>query len=130
MVQEDSVQIPSQKIRILCFRLDNVVFLSGRSSVSNIHPNNVAIPSKLPSMSRTFEQHKLAYVWTSWQHVRMLFRVREDFSILVYPSEQRGYSIQMPVRAQGELGFPLQTQICEDSCIRPDVKSTPFGRYP
>jgi len=35
---------------------------SRRSSVSNIHPEDVAISSGRPSMSRSFEQLKFAYV--------------------------------------------------------------------
>jgi hypothetical protein len=42
----------------------------------------------------------------SWQYVRTLFRVRQ------------------------KLGFPLQTRIWEDSCIRPDDMATLFGRNP
>jgi hypothetical protein len=61
---------------------------------------------------------------------RMLFRVRKDFSVLVHPSGRRGYTVRTPARARGELGFPSQTQIWEDSCIRPNVRSTLSGRYP
>jgi hypothetical protein len=49
-----------------------------------------------PSVSKSLEQFKFTSVRTSWQHVRTLFRVWE------------------------ELGFPSQTCIWEDSCIRPN----------
>jgi hypothetical protein len=103
---------------------------SGRSSVSNIHLDDVVIPSGLPSMSRRFELFRLASVRTSWQHVWMLFRVREDYSASVHPSGRRGYTVRTPVRVRGELGFPSQTQMWEDSCNRLDDKSTPFEHYP
>jgi hypothetical protein len=103
---------------------------SGCSSISNINSDDVAILSGHPSVSRSFKQFKLASVWTSWQYVRTLFRVREDFSVPVHSSRQRGYTVRTPVRARGELGFPSQTQIWEDSCIRPDIRSTPSRRYP
>jgi hypothetical protein len=51
----------------------------GRSSVSNIRPDEVSIPFGLPSMSKSFKLFKVA-------SVRTLFRVREDFSVPVNPS--------------------------------------------
>jgi len=42
----------------------------GRYSVSKISTNDLAIPSGHPSVSRSFEQFKFAYVQTSWQHVQ------------------------------------------------------------
>jgi hypothetical protein len=48
-----------------------------------------------PSISRKFEQFKVASVRTSWQHVRMLIRIRQVIK------------------------FPSQTCIWEDICIRP-----------
>jgi len=84
---------PSQKILILCFHPEYVVFSSRCSLVSNIRPDNVAIPSRLPSVLRSFEQLKVASVQTSWQHVRLLFRIREDFCVLVYLFGQRGYTV-------------------------------------
>jgi len=106
------------------------LFPSERSLVSNIHPNDVAIPSELPSMSIRFEQFKVAFVRTSWQHIRMLFRVREESSIPVHPSGRRGNTVWTPIRVQLELVFPLQTYIWEDSCIRPDDMVTLSRRYP
>jgi hypothetical protein len=94
---------------------------SRRSSVSNICLDNMAIPSELPLVSRSFEQFKVA-------SVRTLFRVREDSSVLVHPSGRRGNTIRMPVRIRGELGLLSQTRIRKDNCIRPDDKSTPSGR--
>jgi hypothetical protein len=79
---------------------------SERSSVSNICPDDVAIPSRRPSVSRSFEQFKVTSVCTSLQHVRTLISVRQ------------------------EIRFPSQTQIWEDSCICPDDRATPSGRYP
>jgi hypothetical protein len=60
----------------------------------------------------------------------MLFRVREDSSVPVHPSGQRGNTVRMPVRVRGELGFPLQTRIWEDNFIRLDDRSTPYGCHP
>jgi hypothetical protein len=73
----------------------------GRSSVSNIHPNDVAIPSRRPLVSRSFEQFKFAYVQTSWQYVRKLFRVREDSSSPMHPSGRRGYTVWTLIRVRG-----------------------------
>jgi hypothetical protein len=67
--------------------------MSGCSSVNNIRPNDVAIPSRLPSMSRSFEQFKVASVRTSWQHVWTLFRVREESSIPMHLSGRRGNTV-------------------------------------
>jgi len=96
-------------------------------SVSNIRLDDLAIPSKPPSVSRSF---KVAFVRTSWQHVRTLFRVREVSNVPIHPSGRRDNTVQTLVRVRGELGFPLQKQIWEDSYICPDVRSTPSGRYP
>jgi hypothetical protein len=88
MFKEDSMQIPTQKSRIPRFRSDGLVMRS------DAHQCQEA------------EQFKVASVQTSWQHIRALFRVRE------------------------ELGFPSKTRIWEDSCIRSDDRATPFGRGP
>jgi hypothetical protein len=103
---------------------------SGCSSVSNISLDVVAIPSRLPLVSRSFEQSKVASVRTSWQHVWTLLWVREDSSVSVHPSERRGNTVRTPTKVRGELGFPLQTRIWEDSCIRPDDRATPSRRGP
>jgi len=103
---------------------------SRRLSVSNIRPDDVAIPFGRPSMSRRFELFKLASVRTSQQHVQTLFRVREDSSILVHPFGRRGHTVRTLVKVQGELGFPSQTLIWEDNCILSDDRSTPSGRHP
>jgi hypothetical protein len=79
---------------------------SGRSSVSNICPNDVVIPSGCPSVSKSFQLFKVAYVRMSQQHVRTLFSVQQV------------------------KWFPLQTHIWEDNCNCPNDKSTPSGRYP
>jgi len=67
--QEDFVQIPTQQ-------KSNPLFLSRWSSkasehslVSNIHSDDVAIMFRLPSVSRTFKQFKVASIRISWQHV-------------------------------------------------------------
>jgi hypothetical protein len=52
------------------------------------------------------EQLQVPFVRTSWQHVRMLFRVREDSS------------------------FPLQTRIGKIGYIYPDDRETSFRRGP
>jgi hypothetical protein len=66
------------------------LFLSGwpsktseRLSVSNIRPDDVAISSGLSSVFRRFKLFKIVTIWTTWQHVRTLFRVREDSSATV-----------------------------------------------
>jgi len=56
----------------------------------------VVIPSGRPSVSKRFEEFKVASVWTPQQHVQTLISVRH------------------------EIGFPSQTQIWENSSIRPD----------
>jgi ribosome biogenesis protein Tsr3 len=62
MFKEDSVQIPTQRSQILKFLPDGQVMLS------DAHQSQEA------------EQFKVASVQTSWQHVHMYFKVREDSS--------------------------------------------------
>jgi len=64
------------------------------------------IPFGRPSVSRRFEQFKVASIRMSWQHVLTLIRVRKV------------------------IGFPSQTLIWEDNCIGPDDNATPSGRGP
>jgi hypothetical protein len=52
--QEDSVQIPTQQKLNPLFPSEWPGKASGRSSVSNIHLDDVAVPFGLPSMSRSF----------------------------------------------------------------------------
>jgi hypothetical protein len=59
-----------------------------------------------PLVSRKYEQFKVASIQTSWQHIWTLIRVRQ------------------------EIGFPSQTHLWEDSCIRLDDRATLSGRYP
>jgi hypothetical protein len=59
--EEDSVQISTQKSQILCFYLDGLV----------MRPD-------AHQCREASEQFQVASVLTSWQHVRMLFRVRKD----------------------------------------------------
>jgi hypothetical protein len=58
MFKEDSVQIPTQRSRILCFRLDGPIMRP------DAHQYREAS-----------EQFQVASVRTSWQHVRTHFRV-------------------------------------------------------
>jgi hypothetical protein len=102
----DFAHIPSQRSWILRFRPDVLVNRPDAYQSSNIRPDDLVIPSVLPSKSRSFELFKVTSVQTSQQHVRTPFNVRQ------------------------EKGFPSQTQIWEDSCNRPDDKSTLSGRYP
>jgi hypothetical protein len=69
--------------------------VSGRSSVSNIRPDDMAIPFGLLLVSRSFEQFKVAFFQTSWKHARTLFRVQEDSNVPVHPSGQRGNTVRM-----------------------------------
>jgi len=92
-VSQDARRLFQCSRKILCrfhSEKSNPLFLSGR-------PNKTF---GRPSVFRRFKQFKVESVWTSWQHVRTLFRVWQ------------------------KLGFPLQTCIWEDSCIRPDDKAT------
>jgi hypothetical protein len=73
------VQIQTQKSRICCFCPDGSVMRP------DAHPCREAS-----------KQFQVASVQTSWQHVRMLFRVREDSS------------------------FSLQTWIGKTACTHPD----------
>jgi hypothetical protein len=84
-IQDAEVQVP-------CIRPDDVVFRSDAHQSSNIHPDDEIFPSRLPSVSRSFELFQVASIRTSQQHVRTLFSVRQV------------------------KGFPFQTQIWEDSC--------------
>jgi len=74
---------------------------------------------RTPSVSRSFEQCKVATVLTTWQHVRALFKVREDTSVQVHPSRRRDYTVRMLFRIQVEIGFYVQTRI---------GKQQPLGR--
>jgi hypothetical protein len=91
-----SVQISRLWSQIPCIRLDIPVN----------HPNYVVILSRLPSVSKSFELFKVAFVRTSQQHIRTPFSVRQV------------------------KGFPSQTQIWEDSCNRLDGMYTPSECYP
>jgi hypothetical protein len=121
------VQIPTQQKLNPLFSSERPSKTSGRSSVNHIRLDDVGIPFRLPSMSRSFKQFKVASVWTSWQHIRTPFRVREDSSVPMHPSGRRGNTIRTPFRVRGELGFPSQIRIWENSCICSDVRSTPSG---
>jgi hypothetical protein len=63
------------------------------------------------SVSRSFEQCKVAIVPTTWQHVRTLFRVRKDSNVQVHPSGRRGYTVQTQFRVRAEIRFHVQTRI-------------------
>jgi hypothetical protein len=129
-----------------------VVFPSGRSSISNICPDDENFPSGCSSVSRNFKLFKIASVRTWWQIVWTLLRVQEESSVQVHPSGRRGNTVQMPFRVWQAIGFLSQTQIWEDSCKpsgqcgvsvrtlslvrqvvqqkcnRPDARETPSGR--
>jgi hypothetical protein len=72
--------------------------------LSIIRPDDKNFLFGRPSMSRSFKLFQVASVQTSQQHVRMPFSVRQ-------------------VKR-----FISKTQICEDSCNRPDDVMFPFGR--
>jgi len=55
---------------------------------------------------------------------------QRNLAFLVHQSGRRGNTNRTPVNVRQVKGFPSQTQIWEDSCNRPDDKSTPSGRYP
>jgi hypothetical protein len=71
---------------------------TGRSSVSNIRPDDEIFQSGCPSVSRIFEQFKIASVRTQWQIVRTLFRVRENPSVPAHPSGRRGYTVRSTIQ--------------------------------
>jgi hypothetical protein len=81
------------------------LFQSRRSSVSNIRPDDMTIPSRRLSVSRSFEQFKVASVRTSWQHVRTLFKVREKFNVQVHPSGWCGNTVRTPIKVRRKLVF-------------------------
>jgi hypothetical protein len=90
--------------------------LFGRSSVSNIRPDDENFSSGRPSVFRSFEQFKIASIWT-------LFRVREDPSVLVNPSGRHGYTVRTPFSVWQVLGF-----LPQDTVIGRWLK--PSGRCP
>jgi len=52
--------------------------------------------------------------------------VSKRFSVLQRTSVQMPWQhVQTHIRVQEELGFPSQTRIWKDSCIRPDDRATP-----
>jgi hypothetical protein len=60
--QEDYVHIPTQQKSNPLFPFGRPSKASGRSSASNICPDDMGIPSGLPSVSRSFEQFKVASI--------------------------------------------------------------------
>jgi hypothetical protein len=62
--KEDSVQIPTKRSRIPRNRLDDVVFPSGCSSVSNIRPDDENFPFGRPLVSRNLKLFKIASIQT------------------------------------------------------------------
>jgi hypothetical protein len=48
----------------------------------------------------------------------------------VHPFGRRGSTFGMSVSVRQVKGFPLRTQIWEDSCNHPDDRSTPSIHYP
>jgi len=81
----------------------DTLFSSGRPSKaskhsldSNIRSDDGIITSGLPSVSKRFELFKFAFVQTSWQHIRTLFRVWKDSSIPVHPSGRRDNIVRTP----------------------------------
>jgi hypothetical protein len=89
-IQDSEVQIP-------CIHPDDMVFHPDARQTSNIRPDDENFLSRLPSVSRSFQLFQVASVWTSQQHVRTPFSVRQV------------------------KWFPFQKQIWEDSCNRPDA---------
>jgi hypothetical protein len=83
--EEDSVQIPTQQKSDPLFLSGRPSKASGCSSINNIRPDDVAMPSGLPSVSRSFKQFKVPSIRTSWQHTRTLFRVSEESKVQVHP---------------------------------------------
>jgi hypothetical protein len=79
VLQEDSVKFSRKFILVPCQPSGRRGIPSGRSSVSNIRLDDENFPSGCPSVSRSFEQFKIA-------SVRTLFRVRKDPSVPAYPS--------------------------------------------
>jgi hypothetical protein len=88
--KEDSVQFPSQNSRI---------------PSSCIRPNVVAIPSGPHQCLEASNNARFATVQMTWQHVRTLFKVREDTSVQVHPSGRRGYIVQTLFRVEVEIRF-------------------------
>jgi len=87
--REDSVQIPSQRNQIPSFRPEGPVM---RPDTHNCL------------------MFKLTSVWMFQQHVQTLFRVREESSVQVHPSERRGNTVQTPVNVRQVKEFPSQTR--------------------
>jgi hypothetical protein len=64
ILQEDSMKFSRKFISVPCQPSGRRGILSGRSSVSNICPDDENFPSGRPSVSRSFEQFKIASVRT------------------------------------------------------------------
>jgi hypothetical protein len=73
-------------VQVPCIFPDNVILC----------PDDENFPSRLPSVSRSFELFQVASIWTFQQHARTPFSVRQVHRFL------------------------FQTQIWEDNCNRPD----------
>jgi hypothetical protein len=85
-----------REIRSLAFVWTTWYFIQTLNCPSIICPDDKNFPSRPSSVSRTFELFQLASVWTSQQHVQTLSSVRQVERFL------------------------SKTQICENSCNRPD----------
>lgn len=74
---------------------------SGHSSVSNICPDDVVIPSGCPSVSRNFELFKVASIWTTWQYNLDATRCTISYGIS-FQNTDMGRQLQ----PFGRYGFP------------------------
>jgi len=64
VLKEDSIKFSRKFISVPCQPLGRRGIPSGHSSVNNIRPDDENFPSGRPSVSRSFEQFKVASVWT------------------------------------------------------------------
>jgi hypothetical protein len=95
-------------------------FLSGLLSHASGHP----------SVSRRFEQFKVAFIRMSWQHIRTHIRVRK---IIRFPSHTHIWERQLhPFERQGNTvrTRSLIRQDVEKNCNHPDIRATQSRRSP
>jgi hypothetical protein len=75
-----SSSVTSFKKAISVFKEDSMQISTQKSRILSLHPDGLVMCLEAYQCREASEQLQVASVRTSWQHVRILFRVREDSS--------------------------------------------------
>jgi hypothetical protein len=76
---------------------------------------------------RSFIQFKVASVWTSWQHVQTLLRVREDSSLPLQTQSRKTSCTCSGDRAIPSRRGPCYENYVKTECNHLDSRETPSG---